>query len=114
MPVLRLEMTRTRTAIFALTVTQNGVALNITGKTIRFAAKRQYSDASPLIAKATGGGITVTDGPNGKAEIEIAPADTEAMANTKTVLVCDLLMVDGLREYHLAGGTLTVLPNVGD
>lgn len=112
MELLGLEMTRTRTAIWRVAITQYDVPLDLSGMTLRFAAKVLPSDTAAVIEKATASGITAIDEAGGIVELEVSPSDTEALANVRTVLVCDMVLVDGSREYQVASGKITILPNV--
>ena len=58
------------TTVVDYVVTVDGAAVNLTGLTLRWAARRNYGDAVPVIAKETGQGITHTDPPNGKAQLK--------------------------------------------
>ena len=63
------------------------VALDITGFTIWWQAARQKSDGrfvkSTSLQKDTlGGGVVITDGPNGQFQVVLSPADTEGISGT--------------------------------
>ena len=58
---------------------------DITGTAIRWEAQRLIGGVPvvvdpPLVAKAVGSGITITDGPGGVFEVAIVPADSEDLA----------------------------------
>lgn len=59
---------------------------NITGAAITFAlSKQDAASTSPkpsgtaLVTKTVGSGITIVNGPNGRADVVLAPADTAAL-----------------------------------
>jgi hypothetical protein len=64
-----------------------GAALPITGATIRFMIKLSDSkeDAEAIISKATGSGVTITDGPGGLATAVISATDAQALPKNETV-----------------------------
>lgn len=115
---ISLSMTRGNTKRWRATVTQDGVALDLTGKALYFMAKLSISDldAAAILNKSTvepPGGITViAPAANGIAEILILPADTVALPNALTVLVWSLELVDGTNVYTLADGALDVRADV--
>lgn len=84
----------------------------------RFTAKRDVSDAdaSAIISKQLGSGITVTTnggvGVNGVLTVSITQADTAALPTGYAVaLVYDVWLYDASGEgYPVATGTLTVTP----
>lgn len=71
-----LQFTRGDTAIFAFALTMDGVALDLTGATIRWTAKPSVSDVSALISKAIGSGLTVADPTSGRVDLTFNPQDT--------------------------------------
>ena len=80
-----LSIYRGETKTWTFTVTDNGVAMDITLATINFAARRTLpggtivSDADAAIAKSTAGGIVITDGVNGVFELTLLKADTNTL-----------------------------------
>jgi hypothetical protein len=108
---LLLEMTRLRTALWRVAVTAAGAPLDVSGGTFTFAAKTTIA-GSPLFSKTSGAGITVEDGPGGILLVEVGPDDTEGLANSTTVLQCELTGAFGGQVYSLARGRLTVFPNI--
>lgn|GEM_PF-4656620 len=99
------------TTVVDYVVTVDGAAVNLTGLTLRWAARRNYGDAVPVIAKETGQGITHTDPPNGKAQLKLLPADTAGLAESGlTTLIWALRLYDGADVYTVATGLLTVQP----
>lgn len=62
---------------------------NITSDTFRFTAKRKITESDALLTKSLGSGVSIVDGPAGKAKIEILPADTAGFTKD-TDLICDV------------------------
>lgn len=109
-----LSMRRGDTLRIDHTVTQGGAALNLTGKTLRFTAKRSHADgdAAAVFTKMIGSGITVTNAVGGLASTTISPADTSGLPALAQLLVWDLQLVDGSNVYTVETGTLLVSPDV--
>jgi hypothetical protein len=108
-------MYRDRTFTFSLAVTQNGVAFNLTGASIRMTAKWQYSDpdASAVFALTVGAGITVTNAAGGLATVTIAANKTASLPANLVPLVYDIQVTDASSNvWTVADGTLYVQPNV--
>lgn len=57
----------------------DGVAVDITGATIKWVLAKTAGD-SALVTKTTGDGITITDAAAGKFRVTLVPADTESLA----------------------------------
>lgn len=117
MTLTALEMIRGDEKVwtFAVTVEGTGAAQDITGATVWFTAKRDYSDADPgVFQKKTGGsGIAIDAGTGGTGTIMTAAADTSSLAAARTSLVWDLqVKLSGGQPKTVARGTLTVLPDV--
>ncbi len=110
-----LEMTRDRTALFQITVTQQGAVLDLTGKSLEFNAKEYLSDGTVLISKSSpSGGITISAPATGLALLQIDPSDTTVLSDIQShTLIWDLKLIDGANDYSPASGTLKVLGNVG-
>lgn len=81
-------LTQQRGAEFTwtLTITQNGLPVNLSGATINFAMRTSYpagtvvSDADAVIYKSTSNSkITIYDAPNGIAKMPMLYADTKAL-----------------------------------
>jgi hypothetical protein len=110
-----LAMTRGTTALVTLTLVDGaGAALDLTGTTLRFTAKRSLRDAQAdaVIAKVTGAGITHrTPQSGGIADVAIAPADTSGLAPHPIALAYDVELVSGADVYSTETGTLTVSPD---
>jgi hypothetical protein len=87
--------------------------LNLTGATVRFTAKRRYQDddASAVITKTVGAGITLDDAANGLATLKLVDADTAPADSGKiTDLVYSLEVTQTGETVEIAYGTLTVDP----
>lgn len=108
-----MKMTRDKTAIFSIAVTQNHAAMDITGMVLWFhAASAAISFSFDKNSPASG--ITITDAVNGLATLQIDPADTAALSSTGTNNIpCELTLVDGANHYELDIGLLVVSANVG-
>ena len=99
------------TTIVDYTVILNGAAVDLTGLTLRWAARRAYSDSAPAIVKETGSGIVYTDAAHGKVRLTLRPADTASLAiSSPTTLVWALRLYDGSDVYTVATGQLIVQP----
>ena len=61
---------------------QDGIAVDITGASIKFTVKTNATDtdAQAKFQKTTTLGITITDATNGKFEIAISPSDTSGLS----------------------------------
>src|SRR5690606_13034835 len=109
---LHIEIRRGTSAVWDTPpITRGGSVVDLTGYTITFQARRQSSDAEPLITKT----LTVADPTSGVATLQLDPADTPfATFNKSTperlVYGIEIVAPDGWAEE--IGGTLTVLPDV--
>jgi hypothetical protein len=110
-----LTMTRGTSATVTVTILDgDGAALDLTGTTLHFTAKRSLRDAQAdaVIAKVTGAGITHrTPQSGGIADVAIAPADTSGLAPYPIALAYDVELVSGVDVYATESGTLTVSPD---
>lgn len=99
-----------------MAVTSGGSFYDLTGSTIWFTAKNHFSDPdiSAVFQKSTtGGGITITNAPNGLCQVTIDPADTSGEPPTKVMLVWDAQVKDAQgRIYTVASGNLIIVPDV--
>jgi hypothetical protein len=111
-----LTIYRSDTVKLNLAVTSGGSIYNLTGSSIWFTAKNQYSDldAAAVFQKSTlNGGIVITNPTQGIAQVTIASADTLLVPNLKTILVWDAQIKDSQGNiYTIASGRLIVLPEV--
>lgn len=71
-----LSFTRGDTAVYAFAVTMDGSALDLTGATVVFSAKRALADSAALITKTIGNGLTLIDAEGGRVDLTFNPADT--------------------------------------
>lgn len=60
-------------------VDANDAAVDISGYALEWVMREKPASATADITKATGSGITITDGPNGLCEVAITDADTLAL-----------------------------------
>ena len=112
---LALSMTRMKTGVFTITVTQadGSTAQDLTGSTLYFHAATE-DGAFDLTKSSPSSGITITSASLGLASLQIDPADTESLSATGSYSIpCELTMVSGSNRYEVASGALVVTPNVG-
>jgi len=93
------------------TVMLDNQPVDLTGLTLRWAARRSYGDAEAVIEKETGSGIVHTDTANGRARLTLLPADTAGLAvSSPATLVWALRLYDSNNIYTVATGLLVVQP----
>lgn len=113
---LNLLMVRGDTYQFDIAVTNNGTAVDLTGMTIRFTAKRNVRDAdvSAVIALSTATtGISVLSATAGTARITIPSSATTGLAAHKVELPYDIQLVDSSSNvFTVTRGVLTIVPDV--
>lgn len=101
---------------YQLTIRQaNGVPLDLTGLELWFTVKRSYAhaDSEAIAQRTVGSGITIVDGPAGRADVTLPAAATTDLPATATALVWDCQVKDPAGEIHTVdGGTLVVDPDV--
>lgn len=94
-----------------ITVTLAGSALNLTGlQAAKFLAKNELTDAdaSAVLTKTLGAGITITDARSGKLKIELEASDTQGIA--ASMLYYTLKITDGLGKTRtVANGRLDLI-----
>jgi hypothetical protein len=83
---------------------------NITGWSLQFTVRKQYGDATALITKTVGAGITITDATNGVFKVAIANGDTANLA--PGAYVYDIQRIDAGFRTVLSTGTMNILPEV--
>jgi hypothetical protein len=83
---------------------------SISGWTLQFTLRKQHGDATALITKTSGAGITVTDSTNGIFKVTLASADTSAL--DLRAYVYDIQRTDSGSRTVLTIGNLTLLPEV--
>ena len=104
------QMWRGDTEVFDAAITVGGVAVNITGCSLKFTAKQSLSDADAdaVFQLITPIEITITNGPGGLCTINVAGLDTSALL-VPTLCYCDLQLVDTLGNVSTtATGTLFI------
>jgi hypothetical protein len=111
-----LTIYRGDTVKLNVAVTAGGAVFNLTGCTVWFTVKNQYSDPdnqSVFQKSTTNGGITITDAPNGLCQVTIANADTSGEPDTKVMLLWDCQVKDASGNiYTVNSGNLIILPDV--
>lgn len=111
---LSLEITRKKTGVWVLTVTDvGGAAVDLTGLTLHFHATAGLVDINK---SSPASGIVITNALGGLATLQLNPADTAALPAGEGVysVPCELTLVDGTSYYELARGDLHIDPNVGE
>ena len=108
-----LRMIREDDFRFRVTITKNGVPVDITGATFTFSVKWATTDAAPIFTRTLGSGITVVVAADGTLDILIASANTASLPSYTVILPYDLEMVEagGLISTPLIG-SLTVVPDI--
>lgn len=112
--MITLDMFRGDDREFTLTLTEDGLPMNLTGATLRFTAKRSINDpdTAAVITKTVGSGITIDADPtSGIVVVALLAADT-ADVTRQTVLVWDVQVVRGGKTRTVVAGTLDVLLDV--
>lgn len=97
--------------IWEFTVTEAGVAVNLTGAALRWVVRPAVPESAitadvtvpanandALLVKAIGTGITVTDAVNGEFELEVVKANTNTWTPTNYVWELEMLP-NGAAEY---------------
>lgn len=109
---MNFEMHRGDSAAFDLTITKNAVAVNLTGSTLRFTAKRDKADpdADAIISKVSSDAsqIEITNAAGGLATVHLVPADTEDLTE-QTTLLYDVQVKDATNKvFTLVEGKLKI------
>lgn len=84
-----LEMYRGEQMVWEFTITESGVAVDLTGATVKFAVYANYpsasltADTTAVISKTTSSGIVLTDADAGIFELTISKADTNSIEMVK-------------------------------
>ena len=86
---------------------RTGAAVNITGATIKLTLRETYTGGI-FIQKD----FTVTDGPNGKAEVVIDAADTSGLDNEKHEYLFDVQITISAKDETLCTGKFIILPDI--
>jgi len=99
------------TVIIDYTIILNDAVVDLTGLTLKWAARLHYGDEIPAIEKVTGNGIVHVDAKNGKARLTLMPEDTANLAVSSTAtLVWALRLYDNDNIHTVAAGLLIVQP----
>lgn len=112
---VNLTVKRGDTSSFSLAVTQSGAVYNLTGASIRFTAKWNYTDAdgSAVFTRTIGSGITIVSAPNGTATITFSAANTSSLPAYPVSLYYDVQVTDGSSNiFTVVDGILNVNPDV--
>lgn len=106
---------RARTGKATFAAKRDGAALDLTGATLKFAAKSDlnHTDGQAVFVATQGSGITLTSTVEGLGTVTIAPSATFAIANQKTLLHYELqaTLSDGT-FWTLDVGKIYLLPTV--
>lgn len=108
-----LEMFRGDAAGWRFPVTLDGAAVDVTGASVRFTAKRLPTDAdgSAVITRTVGSGVTLTDPTNGVITVVLDPDDTDAL-EVPVTLLWDLQVTSGGLPRTVAHGTLAIAADI--
>lgn len=113
---LNLKMVRGDTYKFDAVIILNGVAVNLTGGTIRMTAKWAHSEldaAAVFQLSSPSSGIVITSASEGKISVTITSSQTSTLPAKKVELPYDIQYVDSTANvYTVLYGTLTVVPDV--
>lgn len=107
-------MTRGDNRTIEVAVTSDGAAVNLTGASLTFTARMDYS-APVLVTKssATASEITVTNAAGGLAEVYLIPADTSALPHATVYPVYDVQLTQAAGTVTtVVRGKITVNPDV--
>lgn len=109
------EMTRGRVKKIDAHITFGGADEDITAAQGLYFAARTAPGVTPAIfQKSLGDGITITNGPLGRAQIVIAPSDTVSLSPKQIAnLFFEFAYKNAAGElYEIADGRLIVTPNI--
>ena len=94
---------------YNIVVARNGNAVNLTGATLTFEARKDSPTGDVLvISKSIGNGIVVTDMINGRATLTITSDDTAALSVDQSLLYYNLILNAGLGQEIVDSGTLKI------
>lgn len=104
-----LEIKRGDTFLWEVTVTSNGVPLDLTTKTLKGQARKGTDD--PLWFELN---INVLDAANGRIQILHSAAETLAMSETELTGIYDIQYTDSVTGFvkTIIGGNVTVYKDV--
>ena len=108
---LDLSMTRKKTGVWYITVTQydGTTPQDLTGSVLWFHA---VVGGVTISKNSPASGITITSAAGGLATLQIEPTDTTTVAAGSQVGPCELTLVNGSESYEVASGTLTIAQEV--
>lgn len=111
MGCINLTMFRGNDFSFDVIVSFDDQPFDLTGSKMFFAGRLSYQDKLLFEKTSDAGEIIFTDPVNGKARINLVPADTAMLSNNEDVILVDLTLTDSLgRTYTVASGTIKVKP----
>lgn len=107
-----LTMTRGDRQAFLVTLTDSsGGAIDLTGLSVTFTAKRRTTDPDAVFQKTELDGIDVDVGSGGTATVTVEPADTASL--TSRALFWDLQIDDGEGDIRTPlSGRLRITPDI--
>jgi hypothetical protein len=98
-----------RDIVVTVTDSQGG-AFDLTGAAIAWQLARSAGSTSPAVSKSLGGGIAITDGPNGVFTVTLDPADTAALSG---LYYHEAEVTDGAgNRSTVLSGVATVIPTL--
>ena len=109
-----ITMVHGDTVEFDEVITDNEGPVDITTLTLRFMLKMKVTDADgdAIIELVTGQGITVIDGPNGKARVRVPPDATEVLPNTRQTIFWELQLEQDPNRWTVDGGKWKIVPEL--
>lgn len=95
---------------FDITVTDQGVAVDLTGLAMTVSFRKDPSDSAPLFTKTQASGVTMpTIALGNVARVTISPADTSSFLRYQsTVLYWDAQLTVSALPYTVDSGSLTI------
>ncbi len=93
---------------FDIVVARANVAVNLTGATLTWNARRLSPSGEVVISKSIGTGIVVIDAPAGKAKLTLQAVDTVDLTVEQLFLYYELVLNDGSGPDIVDSGTLQV------
>ncbi|HET7376887.1 MAG TPA: hypothetical protein VFK30_09275 [Anaerolineae bacterium] len=110
---MNLAITREKTGVFFLTITQSDgtTPQDLTGLELWF---HTVINGIAIDKHSPSSGITIVDATGGLATLQIEPSDTAAIPASGIYSGdCELTLQAGSEAYELVRGTFSVSPNVG-
>lgn len=106
---MELTMTRGDTASWTITLTRKGVAVDLTGATILFTARRTVDSPDTIIQRSTSAGISISSPSSGGiCVLGLLASNTSWLPDKDTTLVFDLKVTesDGYISTPVSGTLL--------